>query len=297
MPEMVQRPIVGIAGLGLVGLALAKRLACAGFTVLGFDLDPARNALLDVQANGAARASVERLAADCDCMLIAVFDDAQLRAVAADLLAATGRRVSQAICITTALPVTLREVGALCAATGLRFVEAPISGSSARIAAGEGRMFVGGTPADIERAAPVLDAITVHRNRIGEVGQASAAKLSTNLVLGLNRLALAEGMALAESLGIERARYLELLLDSAATSRAAREKGPMMVADHYEPPVATIAQHAKDVRLMLELGRETGQALPLSELHLALLAQSMARGDTHLDNAAIIRTLRPARAT
>ena len=294
---MAPVPVIGIAGLGLVGQALAQRLAAAGFTVLGFDVDPARNALLDRSHPGAARASVERLAADCDCLLIAVFDDAQLRALTASLMAATGRRVSQVICITTALPATLRDVGANSSAAGLVFVEAPISGSSAKIAAGEGRMFVGGTPADIERAAPLLDAITVHRKRIGGVGQASAAKLSTNLVLGLNRLALAEGMALAESLGIERASYLDLLLDSAATSRAAQEKGPMMVADHFEPPVATIAQHAKDVHLMLELGRETGQALPLSELHLALLAQSMARGDTHLDNAAIIRTLRPARAT
>ncbi len=293
---MAPAPVVGIAGLGLVGQALAQRLAAAGFTVLGFDVDPARNALLDRAHPGAACASLERLAADCDCLLIAVFDDLQLRAVTAGLLAATDRGVSQVICITTALPATLREVGANCSAAGLGFIEAPISGSSAKIAAGEGRMFTGGTPADIERAASLLDAVTVHRKHIGEVGQASAAKLSTNLVLGLNRLALAEGMALAESLGIERARYLDLLLDSAATSRAAQEKGPMMVADHYEPPVATIAQHAKDVRLMLELGRETGQALPLSELHLALLTQSMARGDTNLDNAAIIRTMRPPRA-
>jgi hypothetical protein len=118
-------------------------------------------------------------------------------------------------------------------------------------------------------AAALLQAVTQHRKVIGALGQAAAAKLSTNLVLGLNRLALAEGMALAESLGIERARYLDLLLDSAATSRAAQEKGPMMVADHFEPPVATVAQHAKDVGLMLELGRQSGQKLPMSELRLA----------------------------
>ena len=71
----------------------------------------------------------------------------------------------------------------------------------------------------------------------------------------------------------------------------------MMVADHFEPPVATVAQHAKDVGLMLELGRQTGQPLPMSELHRDLLAQSMARGDTHLDNAAVIRTLRALRTS
>jgi 3-hydroxyisobutyrate dehydrogenase-like beta-hydroxyacid dehydrogenase len=291
---MAANHVIGVLGLGLVGSALARRLAGA-YTVLGFDVDASRLALLDAQCAGSSRTSVAHLAADCDCLLVAVFDDAQLRAVVAGILAASSRRVALVICITTALPATLREVGDLCQGAGLAFVEAPISGSSTKIAAGEGRMFVGGSPADIESATPLLDAITPHRQVIGPVGRASAAKLATNLVLGLNRAALAEGMALAESLGIERARYLELLLDSAATSRAAQEKGPMMVADHYAPPVATVAQHAKDVGLMLALGQETGQALPMSELHMEILQRSIERGDAALDNAAVIRVWRPAR--
>jgi len=287
---------IGIAGLGLVGNALAQRWPVAAHSVLGFDVDAAKLAAFGALRPDSGRASIAALAADCDCLLIAVFDDAQVVAVIDALLQAHPRRVRQVVCITTALPATLVECGSLCAGAGIAFVEAPISGSSAKIAAGEGRMFVGGSPADIERATPLLHAVTQHRKVIGALGQAAAAKLSTNLVLGLNRLALAEGMALAESLGIDRARYLDLLLDSAATSRAAQEKGPMMVADHFEPPVATVAQHAKDVGLMLELGRQSGQNLPLSELHRDLLAQSMARGDTQLDNAAVIRTLRALRA-
>ena len=286
---MAGAPVIGIAGLGLVGSALARRLIAGGYTVRGFDVDPARAALLDAHHPDASCASLAKLIAACDCLVIAVFDDGQLRTLVAELLTAPILRVAQVLCITTALPATLRTVGGLCAGAGLVFVEAPISGSSAKIAAGEGRMFVGGSAADIDRVAPVLDAITVHRKVIGVLGQASAAKLATNLVLGLNRAALAEGMALAESLGLERARYLDLLLDSAATSRAAQEKGPMMVADRYEPPVATIAQHAKDVDLMLALGRETGQALPMSELHMTLLQRAINRGDAGQDNAAVIR--------
>lgn len=282
---------IGIAGLGLVGNALAARWPAASHSVLGFDVDAAKLATFESLRPGAMRTSVANLAADCDCLLISVFDDAQLMAVVDALLHADPRRVRQVVCITTALPTTLQAAGQRTNEAGLTFVEAPISGSSAKIAAGEGRMFVGGNPKAIEELAPVLDAITVHRKIIGALGQASAAKLATNLVLGLNRMALAEGMALAESLGIARANYLDLLLDSAATSRAAQEKGPMMAADHYTPPVATIAQHAKDVGLMLELGRQTGQPLPLSNLHQTLLQQSMDRGDAHLDNAAIIRTL------
>ena len=288
--------VIGIAGLGLVGNALALRWPQSPGAVLGYDVDAAKRVAFDALRPQAARASITALARDCDCLVIAVFDDAQVVAVVNDLLAVPGRRTRQVVCITTALPATVRAAGERCIAADITFVEAPVSGSSAKIAAGDGRMFVGGDAAGIETMTPVLAAITPHRKTIGPLGQASAAKLSTNLVLGLNRLALAEGMALGERLGISRARYLELLLDSAATSRSAEEKGPLMVADCYEPPVATIAQHAKDVRLMLELGRQSGQPLPLSELHRDLLQQAITRGDAQLDNAAVMRTLCALRA-
>ena len=290
--------VIGIAGLGLVGNALAQRwpMGAGAIAVMGYDVDATKRVAFDALRPQAARDSIAALAAECDCLLIAVFDDAQLDAVADAVIAAPARRAQQIVCITTALPATIRAAGARCLAAGITFVEAPVSGSSAKIAAGEGRMFVGGEVAAIAIATPVLSAITAHRKVIGALGNASAAKLSTNLVLGLNRLALAEGMALAESLGLARAHYLDLLLDSAATSRAAQEKGAMMAAGQFEPPVATIAQHAKDVRLMLQLGRETGQPLPLSELHHSLLEQAMERGDAQLDNAAVIRTLRALRA-
>lgn len=286
---MTTAAVIGIAGLGLVGNALALRWPQMPGAVLGYDVNAAKCAAFETLRPRAARTSIAALAADCDCLLIAVFDDAQVNAVVDAILAAPALRCRQLVCITTVLPATVRSAGERCIAAGITFVEAPISGSSARIAAGEGRMFVGGETAAIEVLMPVLDAITGHRKMIGTLGQASAAKLSTNLVLGLNRMALAEGMALAESLGIARKRYLDLLLDSAATSRAAQEKGPMMVADHFEPPVATVAQHAKDVALMLELSRQTGQRLPMSELHASILQRSIARGDAALDNAAVIR--------
>ena len=292
---MTAAVVIGIAGLGLVGNALALRWPQMPGAVLGYDVNAAKRAAFETLRPRAARTSIAALAADCDCLLIAVFDDAQVNAVVDGILAvdaifaAPALRCRQLVCITTVLPATVRSAGERCLAAGITFVEAPISGSSARIAAGEGRMFVGGETAAIEVLTPVLDAITGHRKMIGTLGQASAAKLSTNLVLGLNRMALAEGMALAESLGIARKRYLDLLLDSAATSQAAQEKGPMMVADHFEPPVATVAQHAKDVALMLELSRQTGQRLPMSELHASILRRSIARGDAALDNAAVIR--------
>jgi len=281
-------PHAGIAGLGLVGMALWRRLAGQGYGGTGFDVRESARAAF-AESGGQAAGSLEELARSAPCVLVAVFEDAQLLEVTRALLGAPGRACNAIVSITTALPSTLRQIASDCAAAGVDLIEAPMSGSSGKIAGGEGVMFIGGEEAAVARHAGLLAALTPHRKRIGAAGTASAAKLSTNLVLGLNRAALAEGMALAESLGIDRRLYLDLLLDSAATSRAAQEKGPMMAADGFSPPVATVAQHAKDVRLMLELGRQTGQALPLTELHRDILRRAIERGDADLDNAAVIR--------
>lgn len=282
---------IGIVGLGLVGQALWRRLAGQGFAGLGSDVREAARAPF-AQFGGRFVATAAEVAQGAERVLVSVFEDAQLLEVVRALLDAPGRVTHTIFSITTALPATLQKIAADCASAGVDLIEAPLSGSSAKIAGGEGVMFVGGDDAGVGRHTDLLAAITPHRRRIGTAGTASAAKLATNLVLGLNRAAVAEGMALAESLGIDRQLYLDLLLGSAATSRAAAEKGPMMVADSYLPPVATVTQHAKDVRLMLELGRQTGQALPMTELHRDILQRAIDRGDAELDNAAVIRVWR-----
>jgi 3-hydroxyisobutyrate dehydrogenase-like beta-hydroxyacid dehydrogenase len=122
-------------------------------------------------------------------------------------------------------------------------------------------------------------------------GMGAKAKLATNLVLGLNRAALAEGMVFAENMGISPEQFLALVLASPATSGAAEAKGRMMVEEDFAPQ-SRIHQHLKDVKLMIESAAAAGQELPLSETHAALLRAAVDAGDGELDNAAIIRELR-----
>jgi 3-hydroxyisobutyrate dehydrogenase-like beta-hydroxyacid dehydrogenase len=117
------------------------------------------------------------------------------------------------------------------------------------------------------------------------------AKLATNLVLGLNRAALAEGMVLAERFGIAPDQFLALVLATPARSDAALTKGPLMVREDFTPQ-SRIHQHLKDVKLMLQDARAHGQGLPLSETHARLMQAAIAAGDGELDNAAILRQIR-----
>jgi 3-hydroxyisobutyrate dehydrogenase-like beta-hydroxyacid dehydrogenase len=119
-------------------------------------------------------------------------------------------------------------------------------------------------------------------------------KLVVNLVLGLNRAVLAEGITLAEALALEPRQTLDILRASAAYSRVMDAKGPKMLEGDFAPQ-ARLSQHLKDVRLILEAAQRTGAALPLSLLHRELIERACAAGLGPLDNSAIIEAFRGAR--
>jgi 2-hydroxy-3-oxopropionate reductase len=120
-------------------------------------------------------------------------------------------------------------------------------------------------------------------------------KLISNLVLGLNRAALAEGLAFASAIGIDPAAALEVLKGSSAYSRAMDVKGQKMIAGDFSVQ-ARLSQHLKDVELMLQAARDAGQSLPLSETHRQLMQQAEACGWGDLDNSAIIKVLQGAKS-
>ncbi|HEY1228834.1 MAG TPA: NAD(P)-dependent oxidoreductase, partial [Ramlibacter sp.] len=243
---------IGLVGLGLVGQAIATRLLAAGYAVHGFDLrDEARAALQSL--GGTAVSSVRAVGAACPCVLLAVFDTNDVLSVLEqdDGLLAPSHAVQCVIDCSTGTPEMLQALAARLQARGIALLEAPLSGSSQQIAAGEATQLLGGEADTISRWAPVLDAIARQRVHVGPAGMAARAKLATNLVLGLNRAVLAEGMAFAESQGIAPEAFLSLVLATPARSAAAETKGPLMVSGRFEPQ-SRIRQHLKDVGLMLE---------------------------------------------
>lgn len=293
---MSSKPI-GLVGLGLVGQALARRLLAAGFAVHGYDLrTEARDAL--VAMGGMACESAADVGAHCPCVLLAVFDTKDVIALLeqpAGLLAGVPA-VRTVIDCSTGEPEALQALAARLRQRGIAFIEGPLSGSSQQIAAGEATQLLGGEAADIAAQAEVFDAIARQRLHVGPAGMAAKAKLATNLVLGLNRAVLAEGMVFAESLGIAPAKFLELVLATPARSAAAEAKGHLMASGQFAPQ-SRIRQHLKDVDLMLDAARGAGQLLPLSETHARLMRDAITAGDGDLDNAAILLQLRRERTS
>ena len=281
----------GIIGLGLVGSAIARRLQGAGFTCVGYDIDAATCARF-ASAGGTLATSARDVGQKASLLITAVFNTQDVLTVIEGPNGALEGGTPQVIIdCSTGDPEQLTWFAARLQSRGIGFIEAPLSGSSVQIAAGEATMLLGGDANIIAAHSALLDAITPQRLHAGGTGMGARAKLATNLVLGLNRAAFAEGLVFAEKLGIAPEKFLELVLASPARSDAAAIKGPMMVKQEFAPQ-SRIRQHLKDVELMLEQARATGQRLPLSETHAALMRAAVTAGDGELDNAAIINQLR-----
>ena len=289
---MPDRAPVGLIGIGLMGQALAQRLLGAGFAVLGFDVEPAKGDWL-AQHGGRVAASVAALAREADPILLAVFSTDQVEEVVdrhiMPALAPGTRRVL--LCTSTCDPDTIAALGERAIAHGLRFLEIPVSGTSEQVRRGEGVALMGGEAGVLPELAPLLDALFASRFHVGRLGDGGRAKLAVNLILGLNRLALAEGLVFAERMGLDPASFLAVARGSAAYSQVMDTKGPKMVRGDFAPE-GRVRQTLKDVHLMLAQAQAHGQRLSALEVHEQMLAACVRHGEADLDNCRIIAEVR-----
>ncbi len=295
MPAFSSQTPVGVIGLGLLGEALTRRLIEAGFPVTGYDVDPPKNARFE-SLGGRAAASPGAVGASCDCVALAVFSTDQVETVVeSELLPAMGRGSGKMVlCASTCDPDRIAVLGERLAAYGLRFLETPISGSSGQVSRGEGVGLVGGAPEALAKAEPILRTLFPTYFHVGGVGDGSRTKLAINLVLGLNRLALAEGLVFAERLGLEPAAFLDVARRAACYSQVMDIKGDRMVRGDFAPE-GRITQHLKDVHLMLEQAQRRRQQLPLLQVHAEVLEACLRHGEGELDNSIVINEIRRRR--
>ncbi len=282
---------IGLVGLGLVGTAIAERLLAAHFDVVGFDIDSERCEQLK-QLGGKAFANPAEVAQRADRVVLSLPDTTVVQQVVEGphglLQAETPPRYI--IDTTTGDPEETIRLAQRLAERAICFLDATISGSSHQVRDRQAIFMVGGDKAAFEACVDILNAITEKVFYLGPSGSGSKAKLASNLILGLNRLAIAEGLVFARRLGLELERFLELLRVSPAYSAAMDTKGKKMLNGDFTPE-ARIHQHHKDVSLILKYAEKAGQDLPLSRVHLDILEKSIAAGDGEMDNSAVIREI------
>lgn len=288
---------VGLIGIGLMGMACARRMRAAGLELLGYDVDAKKLEAFE-QLGGRAAASVGEIAEKCSKVVLAVFNTDQVEATVDALVAAlpAGKPPIIAVCVSTCDPDRISTLFSRTPAEKVRYVEAPVSGTSQQTETGDALGMIGGDPAAAEEAKDVLDAICPRRHHLGAAGNGGRAKLAINLILGVNRAALAEGLVFAQQLGLDPGAFLKVARESAAQSQVMDIKGPKMVSGDFTPH-GFITQTRKDFLLMLEQAQQRGQGLPLAETYVGIVDGCVAAGEGELDNSVVIKEIRRRKPT
>jgi 3-hydroxyisobutyrate dehydrogenase-like beta-hydroxyacid dehydrogenase len=289
MGESDTAQTVGIIGIGLLGSAIADRLLAAGYSVCGFD--PAAAAQQAFTENGGrSMQQIGDVAAPADPVVLCLPNSDVVEHVLADMIPHL-KPGTTLIDTTTGEPDKTIELADRLAVTDINLLDASVLGSSDVTRAGNAVLMVGSAAKPFQRVRPVLGAIAANVIHVGPVGSGQQMKLVANLVLGLNRAVLAEGLSFAKSLGLDLNLVLDVLKSGAAYSKVMDAKGRKMIDEAFAPQ-AKLSQHLKDVRLILKLASASDRDLPLSSLHQQLLESVEAAGNGDLDNSAIIRAWR-----
>jgi 3-hydroxyisobutyrate dehydrogenase-like beta-hydroxyacid dehydrogenase len=261
----------GIIGIGLMGTAV-QQMTRAG---RGWDLDETRCT---------CAATAQEVFDNCEVVFLCLPNSD----IAASTLRAASLRPGQIIIDTsTGVPEEMAGLGRELHERGLHYLDATVSGSSAQLLKKEVLVMVGGEAEVYERCRELLGSFARETMHVGPWGSGAQMKLVTNLVLGLNRAALAEGLAFAQQLDLDLTLTLDVMRRSMAYSRIMDTKGEKMIRQDFEPQ-AKLSQHLKDVRLMLQA---SSIPLPLSETHRQLLEKAVSLGFGEADNSAVIQAL------
>jgi 3-hydroxyisobutyrate dehydrogenase-like beta-hydroxyacid dehydrogenase len=276
---------VGLVGTGLFGTALVERLLAEGFPTFVYNRTRSKaEPLLDLGAVWS-----DNPLAECRRVLFCLFTSDQVGPVF-DRMNSRPLKGRIIVDTSTSDPQHTVALGNHLARHAVKYLEAPFSGSSEQARNREATAIVAGEENAYRACHDLWDCLAAKTYYVGQWGNAAKMKLVTNLVLGLNRAALAEGLVFAETVGIDMRDALQVLLNSPAYSRTMDAKGPKMVEGEFTPQ-ARLSQHIKDVRLMLEEAARDGANLPISAVHLELLKRAEAAGLGELDNCAIIRVI------
>jgi 3-hydroxyisobutyrate dehydrogenase-like beta-hydroxyacid dehydrogenase len=252
---------VGFAGLGAMGAGIAQRIADAGYDVTVWNrTKPKATPLL---AAGIGWADTPReLAASSDALLTMLTDGRALHATAAGddgILAGLGPGTVWAD-LSTIAPDDSIAFADRARERGAAFLDCPVSGSPATLAAGQMSVMVGGDRAAFEHVQPMLGAIGPKVTYIGGNGHAILTKIAINLALVVSVTSLAEGVALAEKAGVARAPVIDAVLKSVIASPVVGYRAPLLLDD--AAVFADVDLQQKDLVLAQELARSLGAAVP-----------------------------------
>ena len=280
---------VAVLGLGRMGHALAGRLVDAGHQTTVWNRTSGRAG--DLIARGAEQAeSVSQAVAGAEVVLVSLSGDDAVRQV----LLRDGEPVpgldGVVVDCSTVAPTTSREEAARYPG---RFVACPVAGAPQAVESGKALLIVGGSPAAVERAAPVLNAISESRQGAGDdPGMSAVIKLLNNYLMISGLAVLADAIAVAQASGLEKDDLAELLNNLPVVAPALKNRIDGLIGDDHEGWFS-VELGGKDLRLFAEVAEGAGVRLGLADATRSQYHDAVELGLGDRDLSAVIETLRP----
>lgn len=287
-------PALAFAGIGLMGLPMTRRLLAAGYPLTLWNRTPDKCApLLELGAHRVENPA--ELCRDASVVMLCLANTEVVREVVFGPGGIVeGARPGQLLVDFSSLePAATREMAAeLEARTGMRWVDAPVSGGTPGAEAGTLAIMAGGREEDVERVRPVLAQLGQRLTRMGEVGAGQVTKVCNQMIVACNALVIAEVVALAECSGVDASLIAPALAGGFADSKPLQILAPQMAASQFEPIKWHVRTLLKDLDTAVKLSREQGSATPMSGLAAQLMRLHGSQGNLERDPATLVELLR-----
>ena len=292
---MLDQPIIGFIGLGVMGRPMATNLQIAGYPLVIHSRTSARAE--DLVAGGATWAHCPSdVAAQSDIIITMLPDSPDVEAVltGANSVRDGARDGTIVVDMSTIDPSVARRLAGELSAAGITLVDAPVSGGEQGAIQGSLSIMIGGPEAAVEFVRPILETLGRTVIRVGESGAGQITKAANQLVVGATIEAVAEALALAARSGVDPARVRTVLLGGFAASRVLEVHGERMLNRDFKPGFRA-RLHRKDARIVMSLADAVEMPLPAFAAVAGQFDLLVERGDGDLDHSALF-TLLPSRA-
>ena len=284
-----QKATVGFVGLGTMGREMALNLLKAGFLVCAHDVR--KEAIDDLVTRGATGAeSPAEAAHDADIVISMLPDTPQVEDIVYGEggLLASPPRGRLLVDMSTISPVAVRRMHADLKATGVEFLDAPVSGGPVGAKNASLSIMAGGDKDAFLRAEPYFRAMGTTITHVGEAGAGQTVKLCNQLVCGINLQAICEALALGRASGVDLEQLRNVLLGGSAASWMLDKLGPAMIAGDASAGFR-IDLMLKDLRLVQEQALSLSVPLPGTALVTSQYVEARAHGEGTNGNQALFR--------
>lgn len=280
---------IGIIGLGSMGYGMGQSLLAAGHTTHGFDINPAQAARF--QSEGGAHGALNAVLGQLDALVVVVLNAAQTEAVLFGDDGGVRKMKAGTVVISCATvpPAFARDMAEQCAAYGVHYLDAPISGGALKAAQGRLSVMASGSAEAFTAAKAVLDATAEKVFNLGDTaGAGSAMKAVNQLLAGVHIAAMAEAMTFGMTQGVAPEKFVEVIPECAGTSWMLENRAPHIVAGDYTPH-SSVNIWPKDLGIVLDIAKSAQFSAPITAAALQQFIAAAGQGLGQEDDAAVAK--------